>query len=359
MNTFRGFLPVALKEFKHLIRDRGSLILAVVLPIFQVCMYGYAIDLNVRHISTVLVDYDRTAESREYVDKLHATQYLDFNYRADNEEQAISMLKANTARVAVIIPPDFARKVAAHESAQVGVLLDGSDSQVSGPARTAFQVGGAAQPLVEARTNVLFNPTSKTSVFMIPGIIGLILQLVLTSLTSGSIVREREQGSFEQLMVSPIGKMGLVLGKVAPFFLLSIVEMFLIMGLGWLLFDMRVAGNFALLVLMTIPFIVASLSLGLFISAVAQTQAQALQLSTFTLIPNFLLSGFVFPRDTLPGFFSIVSNFLPLTHELVILRGVIVRGAGFGEVWPSVLATTLLAAGLLTLATSRFSKHVA
>lgn len=358
MNTFRGFLPVALKEFKHLLRDRGSLILAVILPIFQVCMYGYAIDLNVRHISTVLVDYDRSLESRQYVDQLHATQYLDFNYRASNEEEAISMLKSSKARVAVIIPPDFGRKYAAHKTAQVGVLLDGSDSQVSGPARSAFLGGGSGAPLVEARTNVLFNPTSKTSVFMIPGIIGLILQLVLTSLTSGSIVREREQGSFEQLMVSPIGKMGLVLGKVAPFMILALFEMFLIMGLGWLLFDMRVAGNFALLIILTIPFIIASLSLGLFISAVSQTQAQAMQLSTFTLIPNFLLSGFVFPRDTLPGFFSIISNFLPLTHELNILRGVIVRGAGFMELWPSVLGTTLLAIGLLLLATSRFSKHV-
>ncbi|MFM9873376.1 MAG: ABC transporter permease [Fimbriimonadaceae bacterium] len=358
MKTFRGFLPIAQKEFKHLLRDKGSLILAVILPIFQVCMYGYAIDLNVRHISTVLIDYDRSFESRQYVDQLHATQYLDFNHRASTEEEAISMLKSGDARVAVIIPPDFSRKVAAHKPAQVNVLLDGSDSQISGPARTAFLGSIQGQPTVEARTNVLFNPTSKTSVFMIPGIIGLILQLVLTSLTSGSIVREREQGSFEQLMVSPIGKMGLVLGKVAPFMILALFEMFLIMGLGWLLFDMHVAGNFALLIILTLPFIVASLSLGLFISAVSQTQAQALQLSTFTLIPNFLLSGFVFPRDTLPGFFSIISNFLPLTHQLQILRGVIVRGAGFAEVWPSVVATTFLAILLLWLATSRFQKYV-
>jgi ABC-2 type transport system permease protein len=358
VNTFKGFLPVALKEFKHLLRDRGSLMLAIVLPIFQVCMYGYAIDLNVRHISTVLVDYDRSFESRQYIDKLHATQYLDFNHRADNEEQAITMLRASTARVAVIIPPDFGRKVAAHKTAEVGVLLDGSDSQVSGPARSAFLGSSQGQPTVEARTNILFNPTSRTSVFMIPGIIGLVLQLVLTSLTSGSIVREREQGSFEQLMVSPIGKMGLVLGKVAPFFVLAIFEMFLIMGLGWLLFDMHVAGSFALLILLTLPFIVASLSLGLFISAVSQSQAQALQLSTFTLIPNILLSGFIFPRDTLPGFFYIISNALPLTHQLNILRGVIVRGAGFSEVWPSVLGTSIIAIVLLTLATSRFSKNV-
>lgn len=350
---------MVIKEMKHFSRDRGSIILSLFLPIFQVCMYGYAIDFDVRHIPAALVDYDRSAASREYVEKLHATQYLDFTQRASNEDDAISLLKANTVRVAVIIPPGFGRSVGRHEKTSVGVLVDGSDSQVSSRARTAF-MGSSMQPgLIEARTNVLFNPTSKTSIFMIPGIIGLILQMVLTSLTSGSLVREREQGSFEQLMVTPIGKMALVVGKVTPFLLLAVFEMFLVMGLGWFLFDMRVAGNMAVLFLLTFPFIVASLSLGLFISAVAQNQAQAMQLSTFTFIPNFLLSGFVFPRETLPGFFQLASLGLPLTHELNILRGVIVRGAGFAELWPSFVGTSIIATVLLLLASSRFQKHIA
>lgn len=356
----RGFWAVALKEFKHLLRDRGSLILAFALPIFQVCMYGYAIDFDVRHIPTVLVDYDRSAISRRYVETLHNTEYLDFDFTASNEDEAAEMLRANTARTAVIIPPDFSRKVLAHDHPQVGVLVDGSDSQVSFRARTAFLGTSATTTAdnVNARVTVLFNPTSRTAVFMIPGLIGLILQLVLTSLTSGSIVREREQGSLEQLMVSPVGKYGLILGKLFPFMILAFGQMTLIIALGYFLFDVRVAGNLGLLYLMTFPFIVASLSLGLFISAVAKSQSQAMQLSTFSFLPAILISGFIFPRETMPGILQIISNILPLTHQLNILRGIVVRGAGWAELWPSFAATTAISVLLLYLASARFQKSI-
>lgn len=366
-SAFRGFWAVAMKEFKHLLRDRASIGLAIILPIFQVCMYGYAIDFDVRHISTVVVDYDRSVESREYIARLHASQYLDFIGRVDSEEAAVRMLKANTARVAVIIPPDFASSVAAGKRANVGLLVDGSDSQVSFRARTAFLGIGplsatpyqSVPPQVEVRTNVLFNPTSRTAVFMIPGLIGLVLQLILVSLTSGSIVRERESGSLEQLMVSPVGKYGLLLGKLFPFFILASVEMLLILGLGYLLFDVRVAGNFILLYLMSVPFVIAALSLGLFISSVAQNQAQAMQLSTFAFLPAILISGFIFPRETMPGFLQVLSNILPLTHQLNILRGIIVRGAGFAELWPSFFATSAIAVLLLMAASAKFQKSIA
>ncbi|MBS1708684.1 MAG: ABC transporter permease [Armatimonadetes bacterium] len=365
-NLFNGFWAVTVKEFKHLLRDKGSVGLAIMLPIFQVVMYGYAIDFDVRHITTVLVDYDHSRESREYVARLHATQYLDFDRKADNEAEAVQMLRANTARVAVVIPPDFSRNVLAGKRAQVGVLVDGSDSQVSFRARTAFlgvQAGSDPPALslsnVDVRTNVLFNPTSKTSTFMIPGLIGLILQIVLVSLTSGSIVREREQGSLEQLMVSPVGKYGLIFGKLFPFMVLAIGQMTLVLGLGYFLFDVTVAGNLALLYACTFPFVLASLSLGLFISAVAQNQAQAAQLSTFAFLPAILISGFIFPRETMPGFLQLVSLALPLTHELNVLRGIVVRGAGLAELWPSVLAMWVIAGLLLAAASAKFQKSIA
>ena len=355
-----GFWAVAKKELTHFLRDRGSLILALMLPIFQVCMYGYAIDFDVRHISTVLVDYDKSRESRNYVEKLHATQYLDFDSVAESTSDAVSLLKSGRARVAVTIPPNFGRTLESGGSPQVGVLVDGSDSQVSVRARLAFLATpqGRTPGSVDARVNVLFNPNSRTAVFMIPGLIALILQLVLSSLTSGSIVREREQGSLEQLMVSPVGKYGLMLGKLAPFLVLAILEMFLILGLGWLLFDVRVTGSIALLFGMSVPFILASLGLGLLVSTIAQNQAQALQLSTFIFIPNILLSGFIFPRETMPGFLQLVSNVLPLTHELIIVRGIVVRGAGFGDLWPSFVATSVVATCLVVLSALKFQKSV-
>ncbi len=364
-NPFRGLSAVARKEVKHLLRDRASLFMAVLMPVIQVCLYGYAIDFDVRHIPAVVVDFDRTRESREYIQRLHATEYIDFDTRADTEGEAVDMLRSGRARVAVVVPPDFARNVAAGRRAQIGVFVDGSDSQVSLRARTAFlgvQAGSDVRvtttSMVDPRITVLFNPNSRTAVFMIPGLIGLVLQIVLTALTSSSIVREREQGSLEQLMVSPVGKFGLILGKLLPFLVLAAGEMLLILCLGYFLFDVRVAGNFALLFLLSFPFIVGSLSLGLFISAVAQNQAQALQLSIVTFMPAMLISGFIFPRETMPGFLQLLSSVIPLTHEVNILRGVIVRGAGYGELWPSFTALFALSVLLLAAASAKFPKSI-
>lgn len=353
----KGFWSVAKKELTHLLRDRASLIMALFLPIFQVCMYGYAIDFDVRHISAVLVDHDKSRESREYVAKLHASQYVDVNFIRSSGEDALALLKSGKAKVAITIPPDFSRKMAAGTAPQVGVVVDGSDSQVSLRARTAFMSPGQGRT-VDARVGVLFNPNSRTSTYMIPGLIGFILQIILTSLTSGSIVREREQGSLEQLMVTPISKLGLMLGKLAPFLILALFEMILILVFGWVLFDVSVSGSLILLFALSIPFVLASLGLGLLLSTVAQNQAQALQLSTFTFLPNVLLSGFLFPRETMPGILQLISNVLPLTHELEILRGIVVRGAGLSDLWPHAVWTTAVAALFMYLATSRFQKSV-
>jgi ABC-2 type transport system permease protein len=355
-----GFWAVARKELAHLMRDRASLILALAIPIFQVCMYGYAIDFDVRHIPTAVVDFDRSRESREYLAKLHATQYLDLNFTVSTAEEAATLVRANRARVAVIIPPDFSRTLSVGGHPQVGVLLDGSDSQVATRARTAFIAapGPPSPGQVDARVDVLFNPNMSTAVFMIPGLVGLILQIVLSSLTSNSIVRERDQGSLEQLMVTPVGKYGLMLGKLAPFFVLGLLEMSGIIYLGALLFDVHVAGNMILLFVLSLPFIIASLAIGLLISTIARTQAQALQMSTLIFMPSILMSGFIFPRDTMPGLLRIISNALPLTHQLEILRGVEVRAAGYGELWGSFAATAVIAVALLVVATSKFQKSV-
>lgn len=356
-----GFLAVIKKEFTHLFRDRGSLILALLVPILQVCLYGYAIDFDVRHIPTVLVDQDRSRESRQYVDQLHATQYLDFEFTTQDPSEAAQIIRAGHAQAAVIIPPSFARDQRSGNGAHVGVLVDGSDSQVSLRAANAFRRPSTIKDprAVDPRVTVLFNPNSRTAVYMIPGLIGLILAFVLSSLTSGSIVREREQGSLEQLMVSPVGKYALMVGKLVPFFVLALFEMFLILGLGYVLFDVRPVGSVPLLVFMSIPFIIAVLAQGLFISTVAQNQAQALQLSTLSVLPTILLSGFIFPRATLPGFLWLISNIFPITHELIILRGVVVRGAGFTDLIGPFLAQSAIAVGLIWLASRRFQKSIA
>lgn len=354
-----GYWAVVRKEIAHLLRDRTTLVMALILPIFQLCMYGYAIDFDVRHIPAVVVDHDRTRESRELIQKLRVTQYLDPDLRAMSEEDAAQMIRSGKVQVAVIIPPDYTRRLIGRQSPTVGILLDGSDSQVAMRARAAFTSGAPASvDAVQTRLTVLFNPTMRTAQFMVPGIIGLILQLVLLTLTSGSIVREREQGSMEQLMVSPIGRGALMLGKLTPFMGLALLEMIGILFFGWLLFDVHMAGSLVLLILMSLPFVFAALSLGLLISTVAQNQNQAQQMSMMVLLPSLLLSGFIFPRDTMPGVLYVFSNFIPLTHELQILRGIVVRGAGFGDLVGPFLAVSALAALLVTMAARTFRKSM-
>jgi ABC-type multidrug transport system permease subunit len=308
----------------------------------------------------VVVDMDRTPESREYVASLQNTQYLDVVGYLPTPDRAHAALRRNDARVAVIIPPDFARRWGTARTPTVQVLLDGSDSQVTGPARNAFQRPArlTGPNAVDVRVDVLFNPQIQTRVYTIPGLVGVILQLVTVSLTSFSLVREREQGTLEQLMVSPVGRLGLMLGKLAPYSALAMVELVTVLFVARLVFDVPIAGSVGLL-LLSVPFVLAALSIGLFISTVAQNQAQSLQLTLLTLLPSILLSGYIAPRETLPGPLYLLSNVLPVTYFIQIIRGIMVRGAGLFDLLPSVVALLLLTVILLALSTSRFRKSVA
>jgi ABC-type multidrug transport system permease subunit len=362
----RGYWNVVFKEFMHLRRDPTTLVIALLIPVLQLTIFGFAIDFDIRYIRTVVVDMDRSRESRAYVQSLQNTHYLEIAEHAETPEQAEEAMRRGRCRVAVIIPPDFARRSRSSERAEpapveqpaVRVLLDGSDSQVATPARLAFfrPPSDPGQGRVEARLNVLYNPQMRTETFMIPGLIGVILQLVTVSLTSFSLVREREQGTLEQLMVSPVGRLGLMVGKLTPYALLAAVEMAAVLLIGWIVFDVRVAGSLPLLLLLSVPFIVAALSLGLLISTVAQNQAQALQLTLLITLPAILMSGFVFPRDTMPGPLFLATHVLPLTFFLEILRGVIVRGNGLADLWVPLVSLVAIAAVLLGLSTARFRK---
>src|SRR5438128_4426752 len=352
--ALNGFLSIAQKEILHMRRDPTSLVFALLIPMVQMALFGFAIDFDVRHIRTVVVDLDRSPESRDYVASLQNTQYLDVIGYLPTPDRAHQALRQNDARVAVIIPPDFARRWGTAEAPTVQVLLDGSDSQVTGPARSAFQrpTGRSGPDMVDVRMDVLFNPQIRTQVYTIPGLVGVILQLVTVSLTSFSLVREREQGTLEQLMVSPVGRLGLMLGKLAPYSALAMIELVTVLIVGRLVFDVPIAGSLLLLLFLSVPFILAALSIGLFISTVAQNQAQSLQLTILTLLPSILLSGYIAPRETLPGPLYLLSDILPVTYFIQIMRGIVVRGAGLWDLLPSVLALILLTVTLLALSTA-------
>jgi ABC transporter DrrB family efflux protein len=226
-------------------------------------------------------------------------------------------------------------------------------------ARMAFAGPSALGPGdVEPRITVLFNPTMRTENFMIPGLIAVILQIVTVSLTAFSLVREKEQGTLEQLMVTPVGRLGLMLGKLTPYAVLALIEMVIVLSLGFLVFDVRVAGNLVLLVVLSLPFILAALSMGLAISTIAQTQAQALQFTLLIMLPSILMSGFVAPRETMPGALFLISGVLPVTHFLQIVRGIIVRGAGLPDVLQPTVALLAITCVLILIAATRFRKSV-
>lgn len=357
--TLRGFGSIAYKETLHLRRDPTTLVFAIIIPIVQLLLFGYAVDFDVRHIPTVVVDMDQSMESRDYLTSLENTQYLQITHTVPTTDDALAELRRNTAKVAVIIPPDFGWRVAAAKSPTVRVLIDGSDSPSVVPARDAFLAPSAPDPAqVQPRIDILFNPDIRTQVFTIPGLVGVVLQLVTIALTSFSLVREREQGSLEQLMASPVGKLGLLLGKLTPYAALSMLEIVFVLLMARMLFGIDVLGSYLLLFVLSAPFVVAALSLGLLISTFAQTQGQALQVTVLTTLPSILLSGYVAPRETQPGVMQLLGDCLPVTYYIQILRAIIVRGAGFMDVWPNVIPLVIISAVLLSVSTARFRKSI-
>ena len=356
-----GFSSVIQKEFMHLRRDRATLVIALILPMLQMIIFGYAINYDVRHIQTAVADLDNSRESRQYLAQLHAGQYIDYVASVADPVTVAQMLKDGSARVGITIPKGFAKTMLRGGNPQVGVMIDGSDAQVSTRARFAFvspsKVMSPGQPV--ARVNVLFNPNSKTANFMIPGLIAVILQIVTVALTAFSIVREKEMGTLEQLMVTPVGRLALMIGKLVPYAGLAMVELVAVLLMSNYLFGVVSRGSLIALTVMSIPFVIASLALGLLISTIAQTQGQALQYTQVTLMPAILLSGYVAPRETMPGWLYMISSGLPATHYMQITRGIMVRGAGFSDLIPQFLILILIALILILASTARFKKQIA
>ncbi len=355
-----GFFSIVSKEFMHIRRDPTTLRLILVMPLLQLVLLGYAINFDVRHIEAVVVDMDNSRESRQYVRQIEATEYIRATAYARTPDEAVRMLVDGRARVGVVIPEGFARTELAGGNPQVRVMVDGSDSQVSVRARFAFvsppAVPPAGQP--DARVTVLFNPTSRSVDFMIPGLMVIILGMVTAALTAFSIVREREQGTLEQLMVTPVGRLALMIGKIVPYAVLAFVEFLMVLGFSNMAFGVQCHGSVIVLAIMSVPFVLASLAQGLFISTVAQTQAQALQYTQLTLMPAIMLSGYISPRETLPGWLYLVSTIMPATHFMQITRGVMIRGAGFFDLVTPFFILIFIAALLVLASAARFRKSL-
>jgi len=366
-----GSLPPMLwKEFVQMRRDRFTLGMMIGLPAIQLLLFGFAIRTEVRHLPTVVLDQSRTTESRAFVDAIRNTGNFDIVGAIGSRTDMQKKIERGDARAAVVIPPDFEADIKRHRTAQAQVIVDAADPLASSAAISGAALAGQARSAalgppgsrralpIDVRVRPWYNPGLESAIYIVPGIIGLLLTLTLLMITAMALVRERERGTLEQLIVTPISKTSLMLGKVLPFALVGYVQVTVILVLGRLVFDVPIRGNLALLYLITAPFIVASLALGLFVSTVVRTQVQAMQLSFVFILPTVLLSGFMFPREAMPAFAQWLGAAFPITYYLRVLRGILLKGAGIDALWRDTLALAAFAVVLIAFSVRRFQKNI-
>jgi len=359
------------KEFVQMKRDPATLRLMLAVPVMQLLIFGYAIRTDVRHLPTVVFDQSRTRQSREFVERLTATDNFVVRRQVHSYAEAVDEVDAGHARAAIVLPPDYARSLKRGRTAAVQVLVDASDPTASQNAIAAAQLVGQrlnvaivgarsgldpASPPVDVRVRPLYNPALRSAVFIVPGIIGMILSNILIIITALSLVRERETGTLEQLIVTPLAKWEIMVGKIAPYVLVGYVQMTTVLLVGHYVFAVPLRGPLLALYGASFLFIVANLGLGLFISTLGRNQAQVTQVAFLFLLPNVLLSGFMFPREAMPAVARAFGLFLPLTYYLEVIRGIVLRGNGLMQVWPQTLALAGFALAFFLFATRRFSK---
>lgn len=366
----KGFTAVLRKEAIQMARDTGTLRFALAIPVFQLILFGL-IDTNVKHVPTVLFDQSRTSESRELVRDFVNTSYFDVVAFVASRQALRDEIVAGRASVGVEIPPDFGRRRLAGRPADFLVLIDGSDSSISGQTLAAAnglalnrslqelgeQLGVKTLPL-RPFPLLLFNPDSRSANLLIPGLIAILLTFSGTLLAAFSIVRERERGTLEQLMVTPVSPVGVILGKLLPYLALAFVQLLLVLLLMTTVFRVPIHGSVALLLGLSSIYLFALLSLGLLISSRARTQMEAIYVAQGFLLPSIMLSGYIFPLSSLPGPLRLLSQILPATHFIAISRGIIIRGAGFWDVWPNVLGLLIIATLLVAGSTRAFRKTI-
>jgi ABC-2 type transport system permease protein len=364
------FWPMLWKEFIQMRRDRITLAMVTVIPSIQLMLFGYAIQTEVRHLPTVVLDESRTAESRALVATIANTGNFDVVANVSSRAAVQRAIESGVANAALVIPPEYERDIRQGRTATAQMIVDAADPQASAAAMAGASLAAQARataiiagrfhvaPPLELRLRPWYNPAQRSAVFTVPGVIGVLLTVTLTLVTAIAVVRERERGTLEQLIVTPIGKASLMLGKLVPFVLVGYVQMTVVLVLGWLIFSVPMRGSLLLLYLLTVPFIVASLGVGLLISTIARSQAQAMQLAFFFMLPNILLSGYMFPRAAMPMPAQWIGLILPLTYYLKILRGILLKGVTLAELWEPSLALAAMAAVLFAVSVRRFSKTI-
>lgn len=361
--------PVMRKELRQIRRDTRSLVFMIFLPAFLLLMFGFALNFDVKHIPLAVVDQDGSRASRELADKFAATEYFDIETRLDRPGDVDGLMARDKIRAALVIPDGFAEDLLAGRSPSVQFLVDGANA-MSGTTAAGYAASilqsysqritlaglarqGAGSLTLPLRTDVRvwYNPELRSAKFLVPGLMAFILMVILTTSTAFSIVREKERGTMEQLRVSPLPSVALIVGKLVPYVLISLASAHFVLGLGWVLFGVAVKGSYLLLLLAMVLFLIAGLAQGILISAFTQTQQVAFLLSILTtILPTFILSGFVFPVRNMPVVIQAVTYLIPAKYFLVALRATIIKGVGLAAFWEQMVMLAAFAG--LTLALS-------
>ncbi|HXP92067.1 MAG TPA: ABC transporter permease [Candidatus Binatia bacterium] len=359
--SLRGFDAVFYKELRHIARDPVTLRFILIIPVLQLLMLGYAINTTVQHVQAVVYRGDHGRAAQAFLDAVAGSRTFDIIGSVASRPALREAIVSGKVRVAFDIPENFTADVLAGRRPAIGVLIDGSDSAI---AQVAYGSAGAfagialrdvtvrQAPAFEVRPFVLFNPAMRSADFFVPGLIGLVLQNITVILTALSIVGERERGTIDQLLVTPIGSAGLMLGKLLPYALVGGVIFMSVLLTMRFVFGVPIVGNVLLLAILSAGFLLTALGLGLFISAFAQNQMQAMQMAMFLILPSTLLSGTIFERSLMPALIQPIAYLIPMTYYIDILRGIILRGAGVVELWPSIIP--LFGYGLIIFVVSSY-----
>ena len=369
-NSFRGFDAVFYKEVLHMRRDFATLIFSLITPLLQMFLLGFGIDTNIRQLNTVVYDADGRRQSRELLDRLRNSDTFRITKFVTTDQDLNEAIVAGACRVGIKIPVDYSDRLLHQRDTQILVLIDGSDSSVVaqtisvtntiGLDETLHRVvaKGTAAFTTDMRPKILFNPDSRTPNFLLPGLAATLLLNVTTFLTAISIVREKERGTLEQLFVTPVRPMGLLLGKLTPYLGVGFFELCMILFCMRFIFAVPVHGSVLLLAVLSLPYLFVSLALGVLISSKANTQAQAMQMAFLVFLPSIFFSGYIFPRESMPVFFYVLSYFVPATHFINITRGIILRGASWVHLWRDALALVAMGLLLLIIAARRFHNKI-
>lgn len=357
------------KEMIHILRDSRTLRLVIFMPLFQLLLYGYGINTDVKHLSTWLLDEDRSPLSRRLVEAFEQSGYFDVTAAPASPAELGQGLDRGHAKAGLHIPPGFMADALAGRPTAVRLAVDGSDSN---PANTAVNTGqaimgnflqkeGLVSPLitsVDFRPRLWYNPDLKSAYFMVPGVVGLLLQLLIPMITASAVVREKERGNIEQLLVTPIKPVELMLGKMIPYVGIGLVIATTVLTVAHLLFELPIRGNLFTLYSLTLLYITVCLGIGLWASTISDNQQQASQVVMFFAAPSILLSGFIFPRETMPFPIQVLGSFIPMTYFLKIIRGVTLKGLGFVDLWPNIWPLILMAAIILFVSVKKFHKRL-